>query len=54
MKKTLFVILISFLTACSTIPVSSVSGTQYGLVKSANPKEVIFIHGMFLTAKGWL
>lgn len=53
MKQTLFLILVTFLAGCASIPPSGVTGLQYGQLKSVNPKEIIFIHGMFLTAKGW-
>ena len=40
-------------SACSSLPMTEKSGEKFAQLKSANPKEIVFIHGMFVTPKCW-
>lgn len=53
MKRIILSLTFLFLaTACSTIPSQQIY-TQPSVKKESNPKEIVFIHGMFMTPKCW-
>ncbi len=41
-------------SSCASAPPSAKSGDQFARASGSNPKEIIFIHGMFMTPKSWV
>jgi len=58
MKPTLLVglllgLLLPTLPACSSVPQTEKSGEQYAQIAGNNPREIVFVHGMFVTPACW-